>query len=46
MNPTHERATERDENVPQKPHLDKALPEVDVPGFEDELELWTTYGGD
>jgi len=27
-------------------HLDEALNDVLVPEFEDEIELWTTYGGD
>jgi len=28
------------------PHLDDNLDERDVPQFEEEVELWTTYGGD
>ena len=28
------------------PHLDEHLDDRDVPEFEEEVELWTTYGGD
>ena len=27
-------------------HLDEALNDLQVPEFEEEVELWTTYGGD
>ena len=27
-------------------HLDQALNDAQVPEFEEEIELWTTYGGD
>jgi hypothetical protein len=29
-----------------KPHLDENLDDQDVQEFEEEVELWTTYGGD
>lgn len=26
-------------------HLDEALGDVDLPDYEEEIELWKTYGG-
>ncbi len=35
-----------EETRPTKPHLDKALHLVTLEEFEEELELYRTYGGD
>ncbi len=41
-----DRTTEHKSMDPAVQHLDEALADKQVPEFEDELELWTTYGGD
>ena len=42
---TAEMSTEpAEENT--SPHLDENLDDRDVPEFEEEVDLWTTYGGD
>ena len=38
--------TETAEQTHPLPHLDQYLDERDVPEFEEEIELWTTYGGE
>ena len=39
-------AEHNESTQPNLQHLDKALNEQQVSEFEDEVELWITYGGD